>query len=94
MIAARYPTAPKRLSNALKAPIALKPVFRPIAISAIIKEKPKVTAKIRYTSKNVPPPYLAARYGNLQIFPRPTAEPAAASTNPILFEKFPLFSII
>ena len=37
----------KRLSSAEYAPIALLPVRRPIAISVIISEKPKVTARIR-----------------------------------------------
>ena len=32
---------------------------------------------------NNPPPSFAARYGNLQMLPRPTALPAAANTNPI-----------
>ena len=93
MIAASTPRKPKRLSNFLKAPIALSPVFLPIAISAIINEKPNVTARIRYTRRNVPPPYFAARYGNLQRLPSPTADPAAASTNPILLEKLLLCDI-
>ena len=49
------------LFSFLNAPMALSPVFRPMAISATIKAKPKVTAKIMYTSKKVPPPYFAAR---------------------------------
>ena len=53
----------------------------------VIDSDPKVIAKIRYTNKNIPPPYFAARYGNLHIFPSPTAEPAAARTNPILLVK-------
>ena len=32
---------------------------------------------------NIPPPSFAAKYGNLHIFPKPTALPAAASTKPI-----------
>ena len=31
-------------------------------------------------------PYLAAKYGNRQILPSPTAEPAAAITKPTLLE--------
>ncbi len=45
--AANTPTKLKRLSNALNAPMALNPVFLPMAISAIISEKPNVTAKIK-----------------------------------------------
>lgn len=33
-------------------------------------------------SKKAPPPLEAASVGKRQIFPNPTAEPAAASTNP------------
>ena len=43
--------------------------------------------------KNIPPPYLAAKYGNRQILPSPTAEPAAARTNPNLLPKLSFFSI-
>ena len=35
----------------------------------------------------MPPPYFAARYGNLQIFPSPTDAPAADRTYPSLPEK-------
>jgi hypothetical protein len=45
-------------------------------------------------STNKPPPYLAARYGNLHIFPSPTADPAAAKINPILLENSLLSFII
>ena len=31
--------------------------------------------------RNVPPPYFAARYGKRHIFPKPTAEAAAAKIN-------------
>ena len=58
---ARTPTKLKRLSSFLNAPMALTPVFLPIAISVIIKVKPKVTASIKYTSRKMPPPYFAAR---------------------------------
>ena len=37
--------------------------------------------------RKIPPPYFAARYGNLQIFPSPTDAPAADSTKPIFPEK-------
>ena len=39
----------------------------------------------------MPPPYFAARYGNLQRLPKPTAEPAAAKTKPSLPEKVSRF---
>ena len=39
--------------------------------------------------RKMPPPYLAHRYGNLQIFPRPTEAPAADKTKPIFPEKLP-----
>ena len=67
--------------------MALSFVLLPIAISATMSANPNVTASIIYSSKNIPPPYLAAQYGNLQRLPRPTAEPAAASTKPILLVK-------
>lgn len=40
-----------------------------------------------YTSRKIPPPYFAARYGKRQMFPRPTDAPAAERTKPILPEK-------
>ena len=39
----------------------------------------------------MPPPYRAARYGNLQILPSPTEAPAADRMKPILFENVLLF---
>ena len=77
-----------------KAPMALSPVFLPIAISQTIKAKPKVMEKITYTNKKIPPPYLAERYGNLHILPRPTALDADAKIKPTLPEKLLLFSIL
>ena len=59
------------------------PVFLPIAISVTMSAKPKVTARIIYTRRKMPPPYFAARYGKRQRLPKPTAEPAAASTKPM-----------
>ena len=38
-------------------------------------------------SRKIPPPYLAARYGNRQMLPNPTEAPAADSTKPSLPEK-------
>ena len=56
----------------------------------------KYIAKRIYTKRKIPPPYFAARYGNLHILPKPTALPAAANTNPIepLKLAFFFFSII
>lgn len=71
--------------------VGLSFVFLPIAISVVISVKPNVSARIIYTRINIPPPYWAARYGNLHKFPKPTALPAAASTNPMPPEKLPLF---
>ena len=44
---ARIPRNPKRESRALNAPMADRPVFLPMAISATIRENPNVTAMIR-----------------------------------------------
>ena len=41
---------------------------------------------------NVPPPYLAANPGNLQAFPKPTADPTDAKMNVKLEFHLPLFS--
>ena len=79
---ARYPTHANFLLIVSKARIALAFVFLPIPISITSNEKPKVSASIKYTKIKIPPPYCAAKYGNLHKFPRPTALPAAASTNP------------
>ena len=59
--AASQPRNPNRLSSALYAPMQDRRVFRPMAISVIISEKPNVSARIRYTSRKIPPPYRAAR---------------------------------
>jgi len=45
-IAARMPKKPNRLSSFWKAPMALKPVLRPMAISATISVNPNVTANM------------------------------------------------
>ena len=42
---------------------------------------------------NAAPPFCPVVNGNLHILPSPTAEPAVASTSPILEPKFPLLSI-
>ena len=80
--AAINPINPKRESNDLYASIGLSLVLRPKATSAVSNVKPNVNNNNIYTSTNNPPPFCAARYGNLQMLPRPTAEPAAAITNP------------
>ena len=60
---------------------------RPNAISSITPEEPiKITNKI-YGIKNVIPPQSDTIYGNLHIFPIPTAEPIHAKTNPVLLLK-------
>lgn len=56
--------------------------------------KPKGHCKNQINQRKLPPPYLAAKYGNLHMFPNPTADPAVASTKPILLEKPPLSSFI
>ena len=61
-----------------KAPTGLFFVIRPIDVSDMINTYPKDTVKRIYTSRKIPPPYFAARYGKRQILPRPTAEPATA----------------
>ena len=42
-------------------PSAFCPVFLPIRISAQERAKPKVITRIKYVSRNIPPPCLAAR---------------------------------
>ena len=54
-----------------------------MATSVVRRVKPNVNANTMYITRNNPPPSLAARYGNLHMFPSPTALPAAARTNPI-----------
>ena len=49
------------LPNALNAPIELCPVLRPSDVSSSSNAKPMVNTKTKYMSKNVPPPYFAAR---------------------------------
>ena len=53
----------------------------PIIISAIIIGSPTARMQSRYINTKAPPPSVPALYGKPQIFPKPTAEPAAASTN-------------
>ena len=79
---AKYPTQINFLFICSNARIALAFVFLPIPISITNKEKPNVSAKIKYTRIKIPPPYWAAKYGKRHRFPKPTALPAAARTNP------------
>ena len=92
MIAFIHP--PKRnafvFPNLWKAPTGLFLVIRPKAVSETRRVYPNVTTNTRYTNRKIPPPYFAARYGNLHILPSPTADPAIARTYPIRPEKDPL----
>ena len=58
---ARYPRNFHFSLSLRKAPMALSFVLRPMATSAIIREKPRLTTRMRYTSRKMPPPYRAAR---------------------------------
>ena len=49
------------------APTGLFFVIRPIDVSDMINTYPKDTVKRIYTSRKIPPPYFAARYGKRQI---------------------------
>ena len=69
------------LPNCLNAPMADCPVVRPSAVSRSSSDTPNVNTSTRYVSRNVPPPYFAARYGKRHMFPRPTADAAAARMN-------------
>ena len=62
-----------------------------MATSVVRRANPNVTARTRYITRKRPPPSFAARYGNLQMFPSPTALPAAARTNPKDVENVFLF---
>ena len=102
MIGTRQASTPKNPHLDFNFPYAVSGlcfVFLPMATSAVSRVKPNVSANIRYITRYSPPPSFAARYGNLQIFPSPTALPAAASTNPIdpenecLFFSFSMFPV-
>jgi hypothetical protein len=64
-----------------------------MAISPTMTGKQMRKINPRYINKNAAPPFCPARYGKRQIFPNPTAEPAAAMMNPKRPEKLPLFDI-
>ena len=61
-----------------------------MASSLTMTMKPTNTASSKYTIKNVKPPDFPILYGKPQMFPRPTAEPMAASRNPTLLAQEPL----
>ncbi len=73
-----------------KASTGLLRVWRPIAISVIRRIRPNRRTTSIYVTRNVPPPCWAASVGNLQMFPRPTAEAAVARMNPLRPLKSPL----
>ena len=75
----------------LKALTGLFFVILPMAVSAMIIVYPNVRARTMYTSRKMPPPYFAAKYGNRQMFPRPTDAPADERTKPSFPEKLLLF---
>jgi hypothetical protein len=53
-----------------------------MAISANMTDAPMVNTMRRYIRTKAPPPFIPVTYGNLQMLPRPTAEPAAAMMKP------------
>jgi len=55
--------------------------IRPNVTSATIIGRAIITIQRIYTMTNAPPPFSPAIYGNFQIFPKPTADPAAAKIN-------------
>lgn len=80
-----FPFSPNRIPITLeKAPKG--PVFMllPNAISPITPENPSRITNIKYGIKNAAPPNLPVRYGNIQMFPMPTADPMQATINPSL----------
>lgn len=64
----------------------LCPVLRPNAVSSSKSAMPMVNTNTKYKNRNVPPPYLAAKYGKRHMLPKPTAEAAPASTKASLFD--------
>ena len=56
--------------------------IRPTANSRIISTTPKLETIMMKGTRNAPPPFSPTMYGNLQIFPIPTAEPIQANRNP------------
>ena len=64
--------------------------FCPINDSAINTVRPINNIHKRYIITKAPPPYSPVIYGNFHIFPKPTAEPAAARINPSLENLFNL----
>ena len=64
------------------------------ANSADKPTRPNKVIKIRYGIKKAAPPYCPKRYGNIHMFPIPTAEPTQANTNPTVLLKFPFLFIV
>ena len=65
----------------------------PSANSADKPTRPNKAIKIKYGIRKAAPPYCPKRYGNIHMFPIPTAEPTQASTNPTVLLKFPFLFI-
>ena len=65
-----------------------------MAISETITGKHRIKQKNRYIIRNAAPPPLLTSNGNFQIFPKPTADPDAASIKPSFELKEPLFIIL
>src|SRR5471030_1061533 len=72
-----------------RAVMGLALVWRPMVISAIMTGKPMTSVASRYTSRKPAPPLAPVRYGNFQIFPKPTADPSVAASTPKLELKPP-----
>ena len=58
------------------------PAYLPIAHSAHPIGSPIIKKLTAYATMNAPPPYCAAKPGNLKKFPNPTALPATAMMTP------------
>ena len=76
------------LFNFLNMFIGVSAILLPTINSNKSNGIPKRKTPIIYGIKNEPPPFCAAIYGNLQIFPIPTAEAIAAKTNAFLLDHF------
>ena len=71
-----------------KAPAVLVWVWRPMMNSLIMMGIPSSNTQPTYTMMKAAPPFWPVSMGKRHILPRPTAEPAAASTAPSLLPKF------
>ncbi len=70
-------------SSALNAPTGLDWAALPSMTSAMMIGRPRNRMQARYSRMKILPPFSPAMYGNRQMFPSPTALPAAARINPI-----------